>query len=93
MALWKAIHGGDGGPEQIAASVIAAMAPYLGGAAQGLNQRDLEASFAKLGVKVTQPQEELLEEPQQPNRPRVYCFKFQGETICFPLPQLRQRYE
>ena len=87
MALWKAIHGGDGGPEEIAANVVAAMAPYLAGVGKGLRTEQFEAGFAKLGVQVNQPQVEI-EEITQPRQPRIYCFKFQGETICFPLPQL-----
>ena len=91
MALWKAIHGGDPSSEMIAASVIKAMAPYLAGAAQALTAQQLAAGFASLGAKVAAPQVEMLEEPQQPQRPRQYCFQFEGKTICIELPRLQSR--
>ena len=53
IALWKFIHGGDPGPERVAAEVIAAMAPYLNGAAETLSFEQLEKQFATLGAQVT----------------------------------------
>jgi hypothetical protein len=89
IALWKAIHTGDPAPEEVAAGVIATMAPYLQGVNESLTARQLEAGFETLGVKVTQPQVEALEEPGQSYRPRQYCFKFQGKTICITLPSVK----
>jgi hypothetical protein len=89
IALWKAIHGGDPAPETVAAGVIAAMAPYLKSFGEAFTTKQLESGFESLGVKVTQPTVEALQQPSQPQRPRQYCFKFQGKTICITLPQVR----
>jgi hypothetical protein len=100
IALWKAIHGGDGGPEQIAAQAIAALAQYVAGPAPAAFTFDaLHARFAKLGVQVT---EKVAEPANTGAKPDVeaaiaikgskpihqYCFKFEGETICIKLPLL-----
>ena len=89
IALWKAIHGGDPAPEAVAAGVIASMAPYLRSFGETFTAQQLEAGFETLGVKVTQPQVEALEEHGQQFRPRQYCFKFQGKTICITLPTVK----
>jgi hypothetical protein len=89
IALWKAIHGGDPAPEAVAASVVATMAPYLSGFGESFSAQQLEAGFKTLGVQVTEPKVEALEEPNQPPRPRQYCFKFQGKTICITLPTVK----
>lgn len=89
IALWKAIHGGDPSPEAVAAGVVATMAPYLRGFSETFTAQQMEAGFETLGVKVTQPQVEALQEPGQPVRPRQYCFKFQGKTICITLPRVQ----
>src|SRR5581483_2262512 len=86
IALYKAVHGGDPGPETVAAAVIAAMAPYLKGFSDAFTTKQMEAGFESLGVKVTQPTAEELTATQ---RPRQYCFKFQGKTICVTLPQIK----
>ena len=89
IALWKAIHGGDPAPETVAAGVIAAMAPYLREFGETFTVQKMEAGFETLGVKATQPQVEALAEPGQSFRPRQYCFKFQGKTICITLPTVK----
>ncbi len=89
IALWLAIHGGDGSPEEAAAGVVQAMAPYLRGSSESFTAQQLAASFKTLGVQVTSPQPEELSEPTQPPRPRQYCFKFQGKTICVTLPTVK----
>ena len=86
IALWLAIHGGDGSPEEAAAGVVQAVSPYLRGSSDGFTAQQLDASFKTLGVQVTLPRTESLSEPTQPLRPRQYCFKFQGKTICVTLP-------
>jgi hypothetical protein len=89
IALWKAIHGGDPAPEEVAASVISVMAPYLRGFSEGFTAQQLEAGFEALGVQVTQSKVEKLEQPGPAPRPRQYCFKFQGKTICITLPSVK----
>src|SRR5262245_50987689 len=92
IALWKAIHGGDPSPETVAAEAIAALAPYLHGAADSLTFGQLEKGFGNLGVQVTESAgAEAAVEEDRIIRPRQYCFKFQGKTICTELPQLAQR--
>jgi len=51
IALWKAIHGGDGGPEQIPAQAIAALAQYVTAPARtSFSFAELKAQFAKLSA-------------------------------------------
>ncbi|HEX7895238.1 MAG TPA: hypothetical protein VF447_13665 [Terriglobales bacterium] len=89
IALWKFVHGGDPGPERVAAEVIAAMVPYLNGAADTLSFEQLEKQFATLGAQVTETEmADARIEGTQP-RPRQYCFKFKGQTICIQLPQIK----
>jgi hypothetical protein len=92
IALWKAIHGGDPSPEQVAASVIAVMASYLGASADTLTAQQMQAGFESLGVQVSQPRVEALEEPVY-RPPRQYCFTFQGKVICATLPSLQAAYQ
>jgi hypothetical protein len=89
IALWKFLHGGDPGPEEVAGEVIAAMSLYLKRAENSLTQQHLTKQLASLGAEVIEP--EVLEEKVEtgPRRPRQYCFKFKGETICIPLPNLK----
>jgi len=98
IALWKAIHGGDGGPEQIAAQAIAALAQYVSAPAQvSFSFNELKAQFGKLGVQVTERAEERAQASAKPElaisgdrefRIHQYCFKFKGETFCTELPAL-----
>ncbi len=96
IALWKAIHGGDGGPEQIAAQAIAALAQYVAAPSEvAFTFDELKSQFAKLGAQVTERGEEanaklrLADDPEGTRRPiHQYCFKFQGETLCIQLPVL-----
>lgn len=100
IALWKAIHGGDPSPEQVAAQAIAALAQYLTAPAESeFTFTELKTQFAKLGVQVT---EAAKEEAATGSKPRLalsatgerefrihqYCFKFKGETYCTELPAL-----
>ena len=102
IALWKAIHGGDGGPEQIAAQAIAALAQYVNApASTSFSFHELKSQFAKLGVQVTEHTEEaeveaasakphvaMATEVEREFRVHQYCFKFKGETYCIELPAL-----
>jgi|SRR5271166_5257928 len=101
IALWKAIHGGDPGPEQIAAQAIAALAQYVAAPVQSsFSFADLKAQFANLGVLVAERTEDAALLNAKPklamsqdidgHRPLIhqYCFKFKGSTICAELPVL-----
>jgi|SRR5579871_3113833 hypothetical protein len=98
IALWKAIHGGDPGPEQIAAQAIAALAQYVAPPSQvEFTFTELKAQFGKLGIQVTERTEEaakagakmqlvMPEEGDPESCIQQYCFKFKGETFCTVLP-------
>jgi len=100
IALWKAIHGGDPSPEQIAAQAIAALAQYVSAPAKAsFSFTELKAQFGKLGVQVTERAEESAAAGAKPQlamsaggerefRIHQYCFKFKGETFCTELPAL-----
>jgi hypothetical protein len=103
IALWLAIHGGDPGPETVAAQAIAALAPYLTGAQSSFSFSQLQTQFATLDIKVTESHEEAaaeahgkktkarsIDEPQ-PQRNRQYCFQVGGKTICAQLPAIAYR--
>jgi hypothetical protein len=70
IALWLAIHGGDGGPEQAAAEAIAALAPYLRSAEFSFSAAQLKEGFAKLGVQVTERASEI-EQAEKPGTQAV----------------------
>jgi hypothetical protein len=90
IALWKAIHGGDPPPQEIAAGVIASMAPYLREFGEPFTAKQLESGFQTLGVQVTQGEHEAANQEHDAIRPpRQYCFKFQGKTICITLPTVK----
>jgi len=99
IALWKAIHGGDGGPEQVAAQAIAALAQYVAApSAVAFTFNELKEQFGKIGIQVTERAEAAAQNAAKPqlaadldeNRFHIhqYCFKFKGETICTELPVL-----
>ena len=100
IALWLAINGGDPTPEVIAAQAIAALAQYLKGTRhEAFTVEQLKAQFGKLGVVVTEreqevesskgPQLQLREDRDDREYPiHQYCFKFEGSTICIELPVL-----
>ena len=88
IALWKLVHEGDPGPEEVAAEIIAAMSLFLKRADNSVTQQHLTKQLASLGAEVTEP--EVKEERiDGPHPPRQYCFKFKGRTICIPLPNLK----
>lgn len=91
IALWKAIHGGDGGPEQVAAQAIAALAQYVAAPSQtAFTFNELKEQFGKIGIQVTERAEAAgqnaaklqLAVTLDDNRFHIhqYCFKFKGEN-------------
>jgi hypothetical protein len=58
IALWLAIHGGEPAPETAAAQAVAALAPYLSGAAYSAAVSELETEFATLGIQAAGRTEE-----------------------------------
>ncbi len=90
IALWKAIHGGDPGPEAVAAEAIAALAQYLRRGEYSFSFQQLETQFANLGVQVTERSAEAgaggTTLAGREFRIHQYCFKFKGQTICAELP-------
>jgi len=92
IALWKAIHGGDPSPEQIAVEAIAALSGAL--TARG-GEEISESSFAELQTRLKEIGVELQSETKggeattasiQSQIVRTYCVVFQGERICIQLP-------
>lgn len=91
IALWKAIHGGDGGPELVAAQAIAALAPYAARTESTITFAHLQKQLGAANITVTEHDVETAgkaEAARELRRPIVhqYCFKFGGETICIQLP-------
>jgi hypothetical protein len=91
IALWKAIHGGDGGPELVAAQAIAALAPYAARTESTLTFAQLQKRLGAASIAVTEQDAEKAgktEATRELRRPinHQYCFKFGGETICIQLP-------
>jgi hypothetical protein len=94
IALWKAIHGGDPSPEQVAALAQYVAAP----SAVAFTFNELKEQFGKIGIQVTERAEAAAQNAAKPqlaadldeNRFHIhqYCFKFKGETICTELPVL-----
>jgi hypothetical protein len=70
MALYKAVHGGDPAPEVVATQVIAAVAPYLKGAAHTMTFPQLETQFKTLGADVIEKNMEVQPKTEsfQPDR-------------------------
>jgi hypothetical protein len=91
IALWKAIHGGDGGPEEAAAQAIAALAPYAAKAESSLTFAHMQKQLAGLNIAVTEEDVETAGKSEATREfrrpfPHQYCFKVAGQTICIQLP-------
>ena len=100
IALWKAIHGGDPGPEQrvtvsaheavaIARQAASVLVGYVSAAA-GV---EAEAVSAELHQEMSHGLKtagfELLAPAEGPgHQPPPYCFRWNGRTICIPRPRL-----
>jgi len=91
LALWKAIHGGDPPPEQIAVEAIAALSGALISHGEGTVS---ESSFAELQTRLKEIGVELEEmstggegAPSTEARRIIrYCVKWKGELACIELP-------
>jgi hypothetical protein len=92
IALWKAIHGGDPGPEQIAVEAIAA----LSGTLTGHGARPAESSFEELQARLKEIGVDFQAQAQAGEKAavsaesfvgRTYCVVFQGQRICITLPK------
>ena len=87
LALWKAIHGGDPPPEQIAMEAIAALSGTLTSHGEGTVS---ESSFAELQTRLKEIGVEFTggEGAQSTEARRIirYCIKWKGELVCIELP-------
>jgi len=92
IALWKAIHGGDPSPEQIAVEAIAALSGTLTSHGGGTIS---ESSFAELQTRLKEIGVELQEHTKTGGEAarsteariiRTYCVLFKGQRICIDLP-------
>jgi hypothetical protein len=91
IALWKAIHGGDGAPELVAAQAIAALAPYAARGESSLTFAHLQKQLGAANIAVSEHNVETTGKTEAAldlRRPisHQYCFKFAGQTICIQLP-------
>ena len=93
IALWKAIHGGDPGPEQIALEAIAALSGTLTGDAGGAHGQgsfeELQTRLKEIGIELeTQAQAgEKAAVSAESYIGRTYCVLFKGQRICITLPK------
>ena len=92
IALWKAIHGGDSGPEQIALEAIAALSGTLtahgGGEIAESSFVELQTRLKEIGVEIhSETKAAATAAPSTESRiVRTYCIVFKGERICIQLP-------
>lgn len=91
IALWKAIHGGDQGPEQIALEAIAALSGTL--TAQSVGEV-AESSFVELQTRLKEIGVEIQTEAKtaaaaaistESRIIRTYCVVFKGQRICVQI--------
>ena len=101
IALWKAIHGGDPSPEQIAVEAIAALSlqfsPSHAVPPAGTSLTQLQERLKAIGVEIHEQQggQGVAAAPaaataaaiggQGPQWERTYCVVFQGQRICITL--------
>ena len=96
IAIWKLIHGGDPGPEAVAAEAIAALAQYVRPSESSFTFSQLQKQLASVGIQVVEHDvesgatAEAIDEPRFPVY-RQYCFKVGGQTVCTQLPSLTHR--
>jgi hypothetical protein len=94
IALWRAIHGGDPGPEAIdrtTAALAGALAAHLAETARSapLTAERLTESLGSIGVEVrTDGAGEcgVAEDAVNFTASR-YCYVFQGQSYCVDLPR------
>jgi hypothetical protein len=93
IALWKAIHGGDPGPEQIALEAIAALSGTLtshGGVSPAEGSfEELQTRLKTIGVEFEAGEKAASKGAATVEAfiPRTYCIVFKGQRICITLPQ------
>ena len=92
IALWKAIHGGDPAPEQIAAEAIAALSGTLthaGASASESSFAELQTRLKEIGVDLQRHMEGNQEAALSADSPvaRTYCILYKGQRICITLPR------
>jgi hypothetical protein len=98
LALWKAIHGGDPGPEQMALEAIAALSATLTGhsgvAPSQKSFEQLQARLKEIGVDLQAKSEggEKTAGSTRPDQPqiqiaRTFCTIIKGESYCITFPQ------
>jgi hypothetical protein len=102
VALWRALHGGDPSPEEIAADVIAGFSQYLPLSEHSFLSRELlPPTSPDFASYFTPSSEELDEESIESEKIegtfdpekceysiRHYYFKFKGHWYCLGLPAL-----
>lgn len=96
IALWRALHGGDPTPEDVAAEVIAGLSRYLPGTDHSFLSRELQPPSQALLSSALNPEPEDVEAPEtEPTGPEEfeysihhYYFKFKGQWYCLGLPAL-----
>jgi hypothetical protein len=98
LALWKAIHGGDPGPEQMALEAIAALSETLtghsGAAPSQKSFEQLQARLKEIGVDLQAKLEagEKTAVSATPDQPqllitRTFCTVIKGQNICITFPK------
>ncbi len=93
IALWKAIHGGDPPPEEVAIEAIAALSGTLtshaGTVASESSFGELQTRLKEIGVDLQQHAETggKAAASTESNVARTYCVVFKGQRICVTLPR------
>ncbi len=95
IALYRAIHGGDPGPEAIdptTAALAGALAAHLAETSQreALTNERLAERLGSVGIEFKGgAREEALAEDEGDFHMNRYCYIFQGESYCVDLPHGR----
>jgi hypothetical protein len=93
IALWKAIHGGDPAPEQVAVEAIAALSGTLtshaGTPTSESSFAELQTRLKEIGVDLQQHAETggKATESAESYVARTYCVVFKGQRICITIPR------
>jgi hypothetical protein len=104
LALWKAIHGGDPGPEEMALEAIAALSETLtahsGVAPSQKSFEQLQARLKEIGVDLQAKLEagEKTAVSAGPDQPqilitRTFCTVIKGQSICITFPKKKHVYQ
>jgi len=96
LALWKAIHGGDPGPEEMALQAIAALSETLtvhsGVAPSQKSFEQLQARLKEIGVDLQAKSEAgektaVSAKPDQLIITRTFCVNINGKNCCITFPK------